>query len=140
MTYTTSLPLVLCILIVSYISYTQVQAFTFIQPSRSIISSTSRASAKPKEATKDDEDVVSSPFFFASVSDGSNSTNSALIGAGVVGTTAVVLSEGMFCISYDIMVCILCLAYCLFNMIYMILCSAYNMLLMSNVLFGIAYI
>ena len=92
-----SLSLVICLLLVlvSYISYTQ--AFTFLQQSRSKISSTSRIYAKPKATNnKDDEDDMSSPFFFASVSDGSNSTNSALVGAGVVGTTAVVLSEGRY--------------------------------------------
>ena len=91
-----SLSLVICLLLVlvSCISYTE--AFTFIQ-CRSKISSTSRISTKLKATNKkDDEDDISSPFFFASVSDGSNSTNSALVaGAGVVGTTAVVLSEGI---------------------------------------------
>ena len=87
------------LIVVSCISYTQAFTFSFIQ-CRSIISSTSRISTKLKATNnKDDEDDISSPFFFASVSDGSNSTNSALVGAGVVGTTAVVLSEGMFCIS-----------------------------------------
>ena len=121
MLYITSLSFVLCLLLLVLVHDSYTQAFTFIQTSRSKISSSSNSRYAKLKATnnKDDEDI-SSPFFFASVSDGSNSTNSALVGAGVVGTTAVVLSEGnehhmiLLWFAYYVF------AYCLFYMIYMI--------------------